>query len=221
MRVRGLVVTLFLVLLVGCGPASGPTATPESSTPPADASPTEPGVSTEPSVPVESPSDPVATPPESPSADPSDSSASESAGPGAAAECSGSDDNRLFFADAATVLNWTVYCAVLPSGWFVGAGEYRRAGGGRLEITYRGPAGARFELHEGAFCTDATGCVPSGTEAGSAPFGDQTGTLIATDDGGWALVVDRDAAISWLAVGTGVSEETFRALTAALTVVEG
>jgi hypothetical protein len=150
-----------------------------------------------------------------------DPSPSESAGSGAAEACSGSDDNRLFFADAAVVLNWTVYCAVLPSGWFVDTGGYRRAGGGRLEIAYRGPDGARLELREGAFCADGTGCVPSGTESGDAAFGDKTGTLIATDDGGWAVVVERDAAISWLAVGTGINEDTFRSITSALAAVDG
>jgi hypothetical protein len=221
MRVRGLLVTLVLAVLVACGPASGPTASPEGATPTAVANPTEPGASGEPSIPVEPSDDPVATPPQSPSVEPIDPSPSESAGSGAAAACSGSDENRLFFEDAASVLNWTVYCAVLPSGWFVDSGEYRRAGGGRLEIAYRGPGGARLELREGAFCTDATGCIPSGADAGSAPFGDQTGTLIATDDGGWGLVVDRDAPISWLAIGTGMDEDTFRAITSALTAVAG
>jgi hypothetical protein len=119
------------------------------------------------------------------------------------------------------VLSWTVYCAVLPSGWFVDTGGYRRAGEGRLEIAYRGPGGARLELREGGFCTDGSGCVPSGTESGDAPFGDRTGTLVATDDGGWALVVDRGAAISWLAVGSGIDEDVFRAITSALAVVDG
>jgi hypothetical protein len=109
----------------------------------------------------------------------------------------------------------------LPSGWFVDSGEYRTAGGGRLEITYRGPGGARFELHEGAFCSAADGCVPSGIEVGAAPLGDQSGRLIATDTGGWALVVDGDGTISWLAIGTGMDESTFRALAAAVVAVNG
>jgi hypothetical protein len=160
----------------------------------------------------------VATPSPSSSVEPSPSA---SAGSGAAAACSGTDDNRLFFEAASATLNWTVYCAVLPSGWFVDTGEYRRASGGRLEIAYRGPGGARLELREGGFCADGSGCVPSGAESGDAAFGDKTGTLIATDDGGWAVVVERDAAISWLAVGTGINEDTFRSITSALAVVDG
>jgi hypothetical protein len=141
--------------------------------------------------------------------------------PGAADACSGSDQNRDFFRDAANALDWTVYCAKLPSGWFVDSGEYRRAGGGRLEISYRGPGGARFELHEGAFCAAADGCVPSGIEVGEAQLGDQSGALRATDEGGWALVVDGDGTISWLAIGSGMDENEFRALAAAVVAVSG
>jgi hypothetical protein len=211
------VAALTVGVLVGCGPPSGPEVTPVPTEVPGS-SPAEPSFAAEPSVPAEPSVEPVATPSPSSAADPSPS---ESAGSGAAEACSGSDDNRLFFADAAVVLNWTVYCAVLPSGWFVDTGGYRRAGGGRLEIAYRGPDGARVELREGAFCADGTGCVPSGTESGDAAFGDKTGTLIATDDGGWAVVVERDAAISWLAVGTGINEDTFRSITSALAAVDG
>ena len=52
------------------------------------------------------------------------------------------------------------------AGWFVEAGQYRLAAGGRLAIAYRGPGGARFSLDEGAWCTDGSGCVPAGTEIG-------------------------------------------------------
>ncbi len=212
------VAVLTLAVLVACVPSASRTATPDEPTDAPGPSIEEPSFTPEPSLPAAPSVEPVATPSPSSAVEPSPSA---SAGSGAAAHCSGSDDNRLFFADAAVVLNWTVYCAVLPSGWFVDTGGYRRAGGGRLEIAYRGPGGARLELREGAFCTDGSGCVPSGTESGDAPFGDQTGTLIATDDGGWAVVVDRGAAISWLAVGSGIGEDQFRAITTALAAVDG
>ena len=76
-------------------------------------------------------------------------------------------------------------------------------------------------LHEGAFCTASDGCVPSGTDSGDAPFGDKTGTFVALDDGGSAVVVDRGEKISWLVVGTGLDEAAFRAIAGALTVVGG
>ena len=117
-------------------------------------------------------------------------------------------------------MSWTVYCAVLPAGWFVDSGQYRGSGGGRVEISYKGPGGARLELHEGAFC-QAGGCVPAGADAGEATFGDRTGALVAIDGGGWAVVVDRGAPISWLAVGTGLSQSAFQRVTAALAIVGG
>jgi hypothetical protein len=213
-----LVAALTVVALVGCVPSSRPTATPDEPTDAPASSAAEPTFSAEPSLPDEPSVEPAPTPSPSSSVEPSPSA---SAGSGPAATCTGTDENRQFFEAAAGTLTWPVYCATLPAGWFVDAGEYRRAGGGRLEISYRGPGGARLELHEGAFCADGTGCVPSGTESGDAAFGDKTGTLIASDDGGWAVVVDRGEAISWLAVGSGIGEDAFRAITAALAAVDG
>ncbi len=218
MRLRFLLAVTLLVV-AACVPEARPTETPEDSTPSPTASPTVPPATPGESVPVD-PTEPPAETPTAPPTDEPSESPSESAGPGAAA-CSGNDQNRDFFEDAAAVLDWTVYCAVLPTGWFVNSGEYRRAGGGRLEIAYRGPGGARFELREGAYCAAGDGCVPSGTEAGEASFGDRSGTLISTDNGGWALIVDGNSQISWLAIGTGLDEAGFRALTSALAAVSG
>jgi hypothetical protein len=221
MRFHRLPVTLVLALLVaaGCNGASAPTPPAEFPTesPPADA-PTDVLATTEPSLEVEPTAPPAATPIPPPSDEPSDAP-SGSAAPGAADACTGSQENRDFFVEAANALSWTVYCAALPSGWFLKSGGFRQAGGGRLEIAYGGPGGAAFELREGAFCDAADGCVPLGTEAGDVPFGDVSGTLVATDDGGWAIVVDRGAPLSWLAIGTGIAEDDFRSFTAGVIVV--
>jgi hypothetical protein len=180
----------------------------------------EPSSSTGPSAPSLQPS-----PSSSPSgiASPTQpASASPSAPPGsldpevAVEGCAGTDDNRAFFAEAAGDLDWPVYCPALPAGWYVDEGTYRTAGTGWLQITYRGPAGATFSLHEGAFCDDGDGCVAAGSDSGDAPFGDQTGTLVVLDDGGYALVVDRGQQPSWLAVGTGLDEAPFRDVAAGL-----
>jgi hypothetical protein len=109
-----------------------------------------------------------------------------------------------------------VYCPVLPARWNVVTGSYSGAGGGRLDITYRGPAGSTLALQQGAFCDTADGCVPDGTDAGDAPFGDQTGTFVQLEDGGWAIVVDRGVSPSWLVVGHGMDEPTFRTFAADL-----
>ena len=137
------------------------------------------------------PTDPASPDPASPaveSAAPSDTpgpsaEASPSSGAGPAEDCTGTEENRMFYGSVAAAVDWTVYCPVLPAGWFVESGQYRLAAGGRLAIAYRGPGGARFSLAEGAWCTDGSGCVPAGTEIGPTAFGDRTGTLIATADG--------------------------------------
>jgi hypothetical protein len=166
---------------------------------------------------------PTATPTEAPTATPTAAASAEptpTAEAGSAATCTGNDDNRAFFADVAAAFDWPVYCAVLPPRWSVESGRYRSAGGGWMEMFYRGPNGARFELHEGAFCDDGDGCVPDGPDAGSAAFGDQSGTLVNGSDGRFAVVVDRGDDISWLAIGDGVDVETFKDLAAALVRVE-
>jgi hypothetical protein len=210
---------LLVTLLVG-GCMGGTVATPASSGP-ATAS-TEPGETLPPGdEPSEAPSEePLPTDEPVATATPQDEpSPAGSADPGPAAACSGSDENRDFYRAAAAALDWTVYCAVLPKGWFVGSGQYRQAGGGWVEIAYRGPSGARLELHEGAFCSAGDGCVPAGTDAGDAAFGDKAGTFVALDDGGWAVVVDRGEPISWLAVGTGLDEAAFRDIASDLAAV--
>lgn len=222
MRPRLFPVTLLaFVVLVACVPSSGPRTTADEPSPVGVASPDASLDTPEASLPIAPSDDLAAEPSATPIVEPSVAAPSASSGSTTAEACSGSDQNRDFFIKAAASLDWTVYCAVLPARWFVDAGEYRQAGGGRVEITYRGPGGARFELHEGAFCAAADGCVPSGADVGDAAFGDQSGTLIATDDGGWALVVEAGAPISWLAIGTGVDEDAFRAFTAGLAVVDG
>jgi len=213
---------LVAVLVGACLPSATPTPAATSPAPSVSDSPagTEAPPSAEPTAApaTDEPSPSILVIETPPAVEPS---ASASAGPGPAGACSGSAENRDFYRAAASALSWTVYCAVLPAGWFVDSGQYRQAGGGWVQIAYRGPGGARLELHEGAFCTASDGCVPPGTESGDAPFGDKSGTFVALDDGGSAVVVDRGEKISWLAVGTGLDEAAFRAIVAALAVVGG
>ena len=63
--------------------------------------------------------------------------------------------------------------------------------------------------------------MPDGSDAGTAAFGDQSGTLVDSGDGRYAVVVDRGAARSWLAIGEGLDVETFKDLAANLVRVEG
>jgi hypothetical protein len=128
--------------------------------------------------------------------------------------CAGTDENKAFYAKAAADIDWPVYCPVLPARWFVSSGNYSGRGVGQLSISYKGPSGATLSLQEGAFCETSDGCVPPGTDSGEASFGDQPGTLVTLDDGGYAIVVRRAETPSWLAVATGIDEATFREIAA-------
>ena len=222
-----------LLLVAACGDTSGPLATSDRTLTPTLPPATGPTIAPSPEAPTDSPSDaptdqptdtpsttpePAATPTDSPGAS-IDPSASPSGAPEAA--CSGSDAHRAFFLAAAAVMSWDVYCAVLPAGWSVRSGQYKQANGGFLEISYGASGGRTLALRQGAFCADPDGCVPAGPDIGAGSFGDREGTVVAGADGSWAVVVDRAAPRSWLAVGTGMDEATFRALAAALHLIEG
>ena len=211
-----------MVLATGCiGQREAPTATPTPLTAPSVTVPSaepsaEPAATPEPvATPV-----PTAEPTETPTEPPASGEPGASAEAGSAGACTGTAANRDFFAKVAAAFDWPVYCAVLPARWSLGSGSYRSAVGGRMEITYNGPGGAHFELHEGAFCDLPEGCVPNGADAGTAAFGDLSGTLVTGDDGSYAVVVDRGKARSWLAVGVGLDLDTFKGFAAALSLVE-
>jgi hypothetical protein len=204
---------LFLVAMAIVGACIGGEPDNAASSP----SPTTgaPSPSTAASTPTMQPS-PSSSPSEIPTAspEPTESPAVEPTPTLTAAEaveaCAGNDDNRTFFLAASEDLDWPVYCPVLPARWFVASGTYSGRGVGQLEISYRGPTGATLMLQQGGFCETSDGCVPAGSDTGQAAFGDQTGTLVTLDDGGYAIVVGRADTPSWLAVATGVDEETFR-----------
>jgi hypothetical protein len=139
--------------------------------------------------------------------------------PGDLASCSGSDDNRAFFNNAAAAFAWDVYCAVLPKGWYVESGNYQGASGGQLTIAYRTTAGLRFELKQGNYCTGAA-CGPMDSTLGAAMLGDREGQLGMLGSN-LVLYVDPGSSPGWQAVGIGLNEATFRAYSAALVKVPG
>lgn len=213
-----------MLTLAACGQATStgrpsgagelPTESPVETPAPTEAPSTEPGseapTEAPPATPEPATPEPAATP-----------EPQQTAGTGPVSPCSGSDENRDFFASMAAAVDWTVYCPVLGDGWFVDDGRYRLAGGGWLEIGYDGPGDARLILRQGAFCASDDGCVPAGDEIGSIPFGDRTGTLIADDDGTWSVAVDRGANPSWLLVVDGLGQATVRTIAANLHAVPG
>ena len=139
---------------------------------------------------------------------------------GAAAACTGNDENRSFYAGVAEAVAWDVYCPVLPAGWFVDTGSFRLANGGRLEIAYKGPGGARLELREGAYCTGDDDCIPDAPDAGPAAFGDRPARLLDVGDGRW-LVVAEDGSIDWEVRSIALDRAAALAYAAALARVGG
>jgi hypothetical protein len=192
----------------GSGSASGPTASTDASA----GQPTE--------SPADSASPASAKPAKTPKPSPSASrSPRPSINPGSAAACTGSNDNRTFFAGVAAQVDWPVICAVLPDHWFVSSGSFRLAKGGKLLISYKGPGGATLSISEGAWCTDAGGCVPSGRDLGSAALGPLSGSLIGVEGGGFAVSVDGGQPTSWLLETQGIDQATTVQLAASAVAV--
>ena len=221
-RATRLVATLGIAVLVGgCGATSTASPSPDVS-PPASSSPSAPGpsaggsdaASAAPSVGPDGSSSPVG------SATPL-ASASPSPRPGTADACSGTAENRDFYSALATSVAWDVYCATLPPGWFVESGSYRLSNGGQLSITYKGPGGARLAVREGGYCVGHPDCVPTGTDAGAARFGDRDARLLDIGNGSWlVVVVPAGADVDWQAVGTGMDGAALAAYAAAFARVD-
>jgi hypothetical protein len=213
-----LVAAFALAGCIGNGPSATVSPSTSTSTSSASASSEAASPTLQPSPSSSATNEPTVSPDttSSPSATTSLSTAtSPSTGPSqpaaqAVRACTGTDENRAFFLNAAQNLDWPVYCPVLPARWFVTSGKYSGRGVGQLTIGYQGPAGATLTLQEGGFCETSDGCVPAGNDSGDAAFGDRQGTLVTLDDGGYAIVVGRADTPSWLAVATGMDEATFR-----------
>jgi hypothetical protein len=212
-----MILSAALLVLAGCGlgtPSAAPTSSGPASLSPSSAPSSEPS----PSASVEpSPTVSVEPTPET-SVEPSPSGADQpSASPSSAASvCSGAKDTPDFYASFAGSVSFPVYCAVLPAGWSLVSGTYRLANGGRITINFRRKSdNATFELDEGSFCADSSGCVPAGSAAGTGPFGDLTGDLVQTATG-FALVVAKAEKPSWLVIGNGLDQAAFLTLTGAL-----
>jgi len=131
--------------------------------------------------------------------------------------CSGSADNKSFFAAAARAFKWAVYCAILPAGWHVDTGQFLADSGGQLVISYKGPSGVSLQLKEGSYCSDGDGvCQPKVQEVGATLYGDQMGTLYTLEPGYAVYVNDGTTPPSWAAASVTLDETTFVKLVAGL-----
>jgi hypothetical protein len=167
--------------------------------------------------------DAASAPPLGPSDVPSaapGASPSGSTAPGAADACTGTDKNRAFFATVAAAVAWDVYCPVLPAGWAVVSGTYQLSAGGKLDISYTGPGGGRLRVREGAFCTEAKGCIAAAPDRGAVPFADRQAELYTAPNATSSAVVDAGARISWVVETENVDETAVREFLAHLAKVQ-
>lgn len=212
---RGAVVLAMALMLGGCV-ASSPTPIVVYVTPaPAD-------TSTDTSAPAESAAPagsqtaaPGATSTPAATATPAPSSSPSASPTSAAGTCTGTADNQAFFVEAATNLSFNVYCAVLPSSWWLQTGSYVGTSGGYMEAEYKSSGGADFEIREGAWCPPDKACVAPGATIGPASFAGMAGTLYLNNTT-YTLRVGTAANPTYFMVGYGMSQAQFVAWAAAL-----
>jgi hypothetical protein len=219
---------LFLALLVGaCGTTTPTAPTTKSSAPPpagaTTAAPTPSSAAATPSGSSEPSAGASATSEATPQA--STETSPGASGSGAGNSCAGSSDNQSWYTTAADGLPFDVYCPVLPATWFVdkGGGTWRGGTDQWLQIAYTGLGGAKILVQEGAFCTGGLSlCSPHDTVLGTASFGSLPGSLDAlgpAPSDGYAIYIDPGTRKGYTITGTGMSQDAFVAIAAALAKV--
>jgi hypothetical protein len=143
---------------------------------------------------------------------------------GPADACTGGPETKGFFAISATKANFDLYCAVLPSAWYVDHGTYFRPDSGDyIDIFYKGPHGAGLEFLEGAQCTaSADDCSLHLGNLGTTQFGGLTGdldTLGSATHPDFVIYVNPGTRAAYTLIGSGVSQEDLVAFAAAMNKV--
>jgi hypothetical protein len=183
---RGLVVVALALAVVGCA-STAPTPLTVYITAPPGATPTTTPTAEATPTPADEPS-----PTESLAESPSESSAgSPSVSPTSpAAGCTGSETHKAYFVNAAKDMPFDIYCAVLPSGWWLMTSEYNRTDGGRMVTVYRNSADEVIVLTEGWLCASLSTCLDIYPSLGAAPFDGLAGTMRDMIGGGHGVVVN-------------------------------
>ena len=134
---------------------------------------------------------PTAEPTPSPNEEPSPTeSPSPSGSPTSpAAGCTGSEAHKEYFVNAAKDLPWDVYCAVLPSSWWLQQSEYNRADQ-VMRVQYLNSHDDRLMLTEGRLCPDLATCGDEYTVLGAASFDGLDGTLRSLPGLAYCVVFD-------------------------------
>jgi hypothetical protein len=138
---------------------------------------------------------------------------------GSGLACTGTAEHLAFFVEAANALTFNIYCAVLPSSWWLSAIEYRQPDGGYLTISYKNLSGGVITVGEGNFCAGAPACWASASDLGTASFGDKSGLLKQLSGGQYAVFVDPGTASGYQITGKGMSQADFVAMAAAMVKV--
>jgi hypothetical protein len=169
---------------------------------------------------------PTPMPSESPSALPSGSpSASLTASPtpppagGGVESCTGTADMRDLWKEAANNLSFDVYCAVLPSSWWVQNTEWKGKPLTYVTISYKNAKGWLISVGEGNFCSGAPLCWTSISDLGAASFGDRAGQLKLRAAGQYAVYVDAGTTHGYQIIGQGMSQSDLVAWAAGMVKV--
>jgi hypothetical protein len=133
----------------------------------------------------------------------------------AAGACTGTPEHQAFFVQAAASLPFDVYCAVLPSSWWLDSASYK---GNFLEVEYKNAAEAGLMIWEGAWCPPDAWCVGPGAVIGPASFDGLAGTLYSMDT---AYIIEVGTSVNqeYVLFGRGMSQAQFVAYAAAVVKV--
>jgi hypothetical protein len=184
-------------------PTAAPTSTPTAAaTATPTAAPTPPPTSTPTAAPSPAPSEtPIAVP-------------SSNATP-LIAPCTGTADHQAFFAQAANLEHFDVYCGALPTQWYLQATAYTLPNGGTLTIQYKKVGGGQLDIAEGAYClTGAAACSPHVSVLGTASFGNLPGALdlFSSSPSVFVIYVAPGTGHAYSIKGTGMTQATFVSL---------
>jgi hypothetical protein len=203
---------LAMSLVVGACQGNAPTQAPADPTPTATPTPAP----TDTPTPAPSPTD-VPTPTPTPTASPTPTPTPAPTVPASASVCTGGDAVKRWFADQTPLINFDVYCAVLPKGWYLVKAQVDYVKGG-IVVEYKNGSGHTLDLYEGTFChmypNPCTSYIVP--EIGDIPFGS---TLMAELSGGsglWHASVAPSPGVIYATIGEGMTQAQITAYAAAM-----
>lgn len=200
---RGLLGLAAVLVLAAC---TGATATPET-------------IYITPAPPSETPT-PEPTPTPTPTPEPTPTPTPTPSPTSPAAGCTGTADQQAYLAKAATVLDFDIYCAVLPKLWWLDQAQYNATSGGLLVVLYKNNRGDSVLVYEGKLCPDLSTCLDGGTNLGFATIGGLGGQLRLWDPTPvYGVFVNPHHVPGYVAYGQGMSQSVFVEMTAAFVKV--